>query len=53
MAEYWLTTAKTIMDLIVIKRVIVKSFGNNVLTVRTSLVYALMFILQNKYNFEG
>ena len=41
------------MYLIVIKRVIVKSFRNNVLTVRTSLVYALTFILQNKYNFEG
>ena len=52
MAEYWVTTAKTIMDLTVIKRVIVNSFWNNVLTVHTSLVYALTLIVQNKNNVE-
>ena len=53
MAEYWLTTSKTIMDLTVIKRVIVNSFWNNVLTVRASLVYALTLIVQNKNNVEA
>ena len=48
-----MTTTKTIMDLTVIKRVIVNSFSNNVLTVHTSLLYALTLIVQNKNNVEA